>query len=167
MIFNLDPVSSTESQYQLIRHGISNWRSVWNRRVFTCHHDLGPLDDARIGSDPDHQVITLPETSPGHNEKATWRRSGFWKHAAEFWLLSRIFLDRASAARHYGHRCVKPTQLDSLSTASLQNRSSTLPAENGVGHEPDHMVGKNDEEDADTNLLQLHGFIRSFQGLST
>lgn len=133
MIFNLDPVRGAQSQYQPLRNGISNWKAVWNRRIFTY---ADSSIDISIGPESEQ---TLPE-----NCDALWKRPGFWKHAAEFWLLSRIFLERLASSQH-----------------GVEAHYPFSQPENPLCEVEPCIRGEHD----DTNMTQLHTFIRNFQGL--
>ena len=88
MIFNLDPSIGHKSQFEPLRIGIANWKSVWNQRFLNkdeCWFDIPVTTLSSEGKM--HQY--LPQDEP-----SMWRRPGFWKYASEFWLLAQAYLDR-------------------------------------------------------------------------
>jgi len=133
MIFNLDPVRGLRSQYQPIQNGISNWKAVWNRRISTCADN--PTD---VSIRPGNENTLL------ENDEELWRRPGFWKHAAEFWLLSRIFLERLIFSQH-----------------GVEATSHFLEQEDSLCGVGSRIRGEYD----DTNMRQLHTYIKNFQSL--
>jgi hypothetical protein len=121
------------SLYQPLWNGISNWKAVWNRRVFNR-------------DDHSFDVLIGPEDGQSVSDTDMWRRPGFWKHASEFWLLSRILLDRMVSSQ-------RGAEAAETLSGSDNTRCEVEP----------HMLDEYDE----TSLIRINGFIRNFQALKT
>lgn len=133
MIFNLDPVCGAKSQFRPLFHGISNWKAVWNRRIF------GSADNSI-------DVVISPSSGQPLAEvgNTSWKRAGVWKHAAEFWLLSQIYLDRMASSQQ-----------------GLKANDHLLQPDNPSCEVEPRVRGEYD----DTNMNHLHTFISNFEGL--
>lgn len=126
LLFNLEPVLG-DQQFSGIRRGLENWEAVWNCRMM--NNDEQFFD----------AIVTTSEFQSGI-EKQAWARPGFWRNAAEYWLLAMVMLNKMEAAY------TSTNAADELSgcTALHVNVSS-------------HISGK--MEDAD--MESLHTFLRS------
>ncbi|KIY01583.1 uncharacterized protein Z520_03135 [Fonsecaea multimorphosa CBS 102226] len=84
-----------------VRKGLKNWRAVWNRRLGIDRSNTGSITSFDISIEPETEarssqeelsIVVERDQGPYHNEN--WRRPGFWRHASEYWLLCRIFVER-------------------------------------------------------------------------
>lgn len=89
ILFNLDPVLGGEEQLDTLRIGIDTWESIWKRRLRN--------NDERF-FDPVITTASLTSSSGVEASTEPWKRPGFWKNAAEYWLLARLILERMMAA---------------------------------------------------------------------
>lgn len=89
VLFNLDPVLGGEQQFSGLQTGIDNWQAVWKQRMVN--------NDERFFD----SVITTMDFSGEHVEdRKPWQCPGFWKNAAEYWLLAQVMLSRMIEAHH-------------------------------------------------------------------
>ncbi|KAJ9654432.1 hypothetical protein H2198_006512 [Neophaeococcomyces mojaviensis] len=88
VLFNLDSAVSGDEQFDRIRAGIDNWEAVWHRRL--RNNDEHFFD----------AVVATTMLSPQCDSHIDpWKRPGFWKNAAEYWLLAQLMLERMVSAR--------------------------------------------------------------------
>lgn len=88
-------MAPTRSQLSPIRIGLDNWKLIWNRRSL---NDDERFFDVPIATLKQHNHPTEKRQSHEHipaDEPSMWKRSGFWRHAPEYWLLARLGLDRS------------------------------------------------------------------------
>jgi hypothetical protein len=103
----------TEQQLQHVKRALTNWKAVWNRRLSIDRLERSPIASFDIPIEPEgedqasraqygHQRASntfFDSGSLGHNNnKDDWRRAGFWRHASEYWLLARLFLEQFESA---------------------------------------------------------------------
>lgn len=87
ILFNLDPVLGGNQQFTSLERGINNWQAVWNQRMVNNDEKFFDAIVATEGFEEIHNGIKKP-----------WQYPGFWKNAAEYWLLARVMLDRMIVA---------------------------------------------------------------------
>jgi hypothetical protein len=107
MIFNLEPSIAPKAQFAHIRMGLANWKAVWNQRTLNDDERFFDVpittgltrsnskDDSQ--KEPREANRQLTQPLPHHipeDEPSMWKRSGFWRHAPEYWLLANLYLDR-------------------------------------------------------------------------
>ncbi|KAH8817305.1 hypothetical protein F5884DRAFT_247560 [Xylogone sp. PMI_703] len=83
IIFHNHVMISSETQFEPVQNGMNNWRAVWNRRF--------------LNGDDDSFDIPIAENVAGTvrvEMMEVGRQLGFWRHAAEYWLLTRLILKR-------------------------------------------------------------------------
>lgn len=91
-----------QSQLSAIRTGLNNWKSIWNRRSLNNDERFF---DVLIATVKDSNTTAHKNIPP--DEPSMWKRSGFWRHAPEYWLLASLGLDQSERAmsapqqRHY------------------------------------------------------------------
>lgn len=87
MAFNLDATLDPEIYSKAISNGIENWKVVWNYRVNNANDDT--FD------------VPLAENVAGTIRSSMLTRGqglGFWRHAAEYWLLARVMFLRKTVS---------------------------------------------------------------------
>lgn len=142
MIFNLEPELGSELQFQPILNGISNWKSVWNRRLL--NHDEENFDVIITSSTCQTDQFQQKEYGISSDSHPIWKRPGFWRHASEYWLLSRIFVERMISSCR------------SLEAADILSGPDGLHSRVGI-----HVHGSCEE----ARLKRLNEFIANVQGL--
>ncbi|KIW22184.1 uncharacterized protein PV07_12095 [Cladophialophora immunda] len=89
-----------------VRRGLKNWRAVWNRRLAIDRSNKGTIASFDISIEPETEacgsqdelnIVTRTDHELCHSED--WRRPGFWRHASEYWLLCRVFLERMESTQ--------------------------------------------------------------------
>lgn len=66
-----------------IRNGLSNWKSIWE------------IYSSKLSSVPPHAMLSKDTPLTPEN---SWRRIGFMRHAAEYWLLASAIMGRLTRA---------------------------------------------------------------------
>ncbi|KAK5191957.1 hypothetical protein LTR20_010968 [Exophiala xenobiotica] len=107
MIFNLEPSIAPKAQFAHIRMGLENWKAVWNQRTLNDDERFFDVpittgltrNNSKDNSQKEPQEANrqLTQPPPHHipeDEPSMWKRSGFWRHAPEYWLLANLYLDR-------------------------------------------------------------------------
>ncbi|EXJ65594.1 uncharacterized protein A1O5_11121 [Cladophialophora psammophila CBS 110553] len=86
MVFALDTTIGPEGHMQPILNGIENWKIVWNCRLNNGDDDVFdvPLADSVAGT-------------YRSSARSGGKCLGFWRYAAEYWLLARILLMRKAS----------------------------------------------------------------------
>lgn len=77
MIFQHQNLTVVEGQLTPIRRALSNWKNIW---IAYCTHG--------------QPTALLAD----HGVSAMWKRIGFFRHCAEYWLLATLLVARISAA---------------------------------------------------------------------
>lgn len=91
MAFNIDTTLGscicTPEPFAPILTGLDNWKAVWTTRVDSGDDDTfdTPLADNEAGNVRAAALLDLG------------RRPGFWRHAAEYWLLVRLMVAKFMA----------------------------------------------------------------------
>lgn len=86
LLFHVDPGFGSDSQCQVLRNAICNWRSIWNMRLEDNFEDLCGIRN-----------LLRAQSAPEAN--ASWKRIGFMRNAPEYWLLARIILERLESTQ--------------------------------------------------------------------
>src|SRR3954447_9708260 len=81
MIFQHQNLFAVEGQLVPIRNGLRNWIGIWEKYAEV----LSPLSP--------HGLLQEDCTVPG----LMWKRIGFIRFSAEYWLLGSLLTDRLSA----------------------------------------------------------------------
>lgn len=127
VLFSLDPVLGDEEQFVGLRIGIDTWEGVRNQR-------LRSNDEQFFDS-----IVTTAALSPGiETTSDSWKKPGFWKNAAEFWLLACVMLERMVAAQQ------SATAADELSGMTRLHLNVGPHVHNGI---------------EDTEMRSLHSFL--------
>ncbi|EXJ55240.1 hypothetical protein A1O7_08166 [Cladophialophora yegresii CBS 114405] len=131
LLFNmsLDVDAPTEQQLQRVRRALNNWKAVWNRRLSIDRFERSPIAS-----------FDNVEFSQKHSDD--WRRAGFWRHASEYWLLARLFLEQFESAER-GRQDGKNLSRRGISACQNQTR----------------ILRRYDE----TDMTELHKFLCSWE----
>lgn len=136
MIARLGYMKGNAARYQTLWTGIANWKAVWNRYTF---HRVDRSFDVLITPD---QNDDQPDT------EKVWLRPGFWRHASEYWLLSKIFLERMIVLQ-------SEQNVDDV-------RTTSIPFEDN--HD---SVDQSHEDEYDENYVGLNSIISKFHALKS
>lgn len=134
MLFQYQHSFNTEGQLIPLRNSLQNWKLVWTR--YLKEKDASPYHE------PLGAAILTPENM--------WKRVGFMRHAAEYWLLASLLLDRICRIEHPQHADEKP--LPSSSEIQEAKPEQTL-----------HPLLKKYDE---TSMQQVNDLIADFQRTS-
>ncbi|KAL2192657.1 hypothetical protein P885DRAFT_47133 [Corynascus similis CBS 632.67] len=136
MIFQHQNLFAVEGQLVPIRNGLKNWIGIWEKYA-EVPSTLSP-----------HGLLQEDCGAPD----LMWKRIGFVRFSAEYWLLGSLLTDRLSATT------VTPPDLSSAngsSSAVLQ----TSPNTSGKARCPDPILEKYDQ----TSMRQVNDLINDFQ----
>jgi len=123
---------SCDQQLSPLRHAIVNWKRAWLERPRSPAFALFHIDEGK----------KIDEFSP-YDE---WKRIGFMRHTAEFWLLARIVLKQIEAA--LSTKSNAENDLLRNHTSQTSNVSSTV-------------LKKYDE----TSMSQVNDIITAYQAM--
>lgn len=125
LIFQHQNSFGGHDQLRAVRNGLDNWKLVWE-----TYSD-------EFSFSPPHVMVNRDTLSP--NE--LWKRVGFMRHSAEYWLLAKLLVDRLAS--------------------SDGSMSSSDPAmiDGGATHEP--ILTRYDQ----TSMLQVNDLITGFQNV--
>lgn len=87
MAFHFRPTLGQATEMLPLRNAISHWGDIWTSRPAAGHRSA-------FGT-PSTETVSFTERSE------MWKRLGFMKHAHEFWMLSRIIVDRIVSSQGY------------------------------------------------------------------
>lgn len=136
MIFQHQNLFAVEGQLVPIRNGLKNWIGIWEKYA-EVPSTLSP-----------HGLLQEDCGAPD----LMWKRIGFVRFSAEYWLLGSLLTDRLSATT------VTPPDLSSAngsSSAVLQ----TSPNTSGKARCPDPILEKYDQ----TSMRQVNDLINDIQ----
>jgi hypothetical protein len=152
LVFNVS-AGLDESFEQQSRHmhiALRNWKAVWNRRLSIDRAETRSISafDVPINPQGENQfardrcaAIGASNTevngdTSSEPQSGDWRRPGFWRHASEYWLLARIFVERMSSSQ----------QVAQVSTRIGSDSESEM-----------SLIRRYDEKD----MTRLHSFLSS------
>lgn len=136
-----------KSQLSSIRIGLDNWKLIWNRRSLNDDERFFDVPIATLKQQQQQQQHNSNATEKRHahqhqhiptDEPSMWKRSGFWRHAPEYWLLARLGLDRS--------------EFSSLSSSKTDG-----------GRDDDDGDGDDQHPHEDMSMLRIKEMIGSFQ----
>ena len=85
MAFHFRPALGQIAELVPLQHAISHWGEIWAARP-------PPGKRSAFGT-PSTESVSFT------SQREMWKRLGFMKHAHEFWMLSRIIVDRLAASQ--------------------------------------------------------------------
>ncbi len=133
MIFHHQNLLGVEGQLVPIRNGLRNWINIWER-YFESWLPTTP------GGMPDN----------GNSLETMWKRVGFIRHSAEYWLLGSLLTDRISATHaSQGQSADRSLLGDVTESRGIQTQRSTI----------DPILDKYDQ----TSMRQVNDLITDFQ----
>lgn len=140
MLYHLDPDLGSAEQFAPLQRGIDNWKVVYNIRMAQRKEHFFDVSVATHSQDG----LTIRNESflqsPGST--ALWQRAGFWKNAAEWWLLAQVLTQRLLF------------QASNNVTAQSSLESSRSSTDAGP-----HLLANIEEE---KRLAHLHDFLKQF-----
>lgn len=129
LVYNLEPMLGSNHQFETLRTALNNIDRIWQQRL---KNDDEQYFDSIVVTALHHESIGVARN--------TWKRTGFWSNAAEYWLLAHLQLNCMESARQGSDAA------DELSGVDGLHREVT-------GH-------SNDRVDSDS-MQSLHEFLIS------
>ncbi len=80
MAFHFRPTLGQTAELIPLQNAISHWGEIWTARP--------PPGNRTAFGTPSSETVSFPQ------QHEMWKRLGFMKHAHEFWMLSRIMVER-------------------------------------------------------------------------
>ncbi|KAL2167284.1 hypothetical protein VTG60DRAFT_1443 [Thermothelomyces hinnuleus] len=137
MIFQHQNLFAVEGQLVPIRNGLKNWIGVWEKYA-EVPSTLSP-----------HGLLQEDCGAP----EMMWKRIGFVRFSAEYWLLGSLLTDRLSATT------VTTPDLSSANGGSSSAFSQLAPTAPSKARCPDPILEKYDQ----TSMRQVNDLINNFQ----
>ncbi len=139
---SLELEDPADRELQHVRTALKNWKAIWNRRLSIDRCERGPIAyfDISIEPEGETQVTPSPYVDDGNCHSNDWRRAGFWRHASEYWLLARVFVDEMESAQRRAQAAKSVSRAD----------TSICPSELKI-------LSRYDEKD----MSELHSFLAS------